>query len=428
MTLKTRRRNDISAAAKKRWVLVTEAGKAFGEAGKFLCNLDYLFSDGKSEKAPERLLGLCERYLGGRGFDRVCNLKGEIVRDLKQLPEDLNAIVALRKGEVGFRGFSQEELAKLNEYIEHNVDCKRLFPHQQHSLAQPLAFLIRSSDPSGNSTLNSSRDPRLGASMGSPMRLPSLGRKAVSRIPQAEENRAMSIGAVLRSRPILGTYSANKRQNESSKDAATEQEQASGAVRKSMQRLRRHYGLDKDKFYDLFTQFMCLLGIDKSGSYTKERQPEHKYCISKQVVTRFNQYLIDRPADVQDRLLFAGGLLCSCGKINAEGFVRLDALITSRSGSKSERGEFWSKYVDPADMGTAKLDDFCRIMAYLTTRGTEGIGSAGNMYARRLKEELRRAECVRNGTVVDVRKMKDGLINGLIDEQLFCDGFRTDLL
>ncbi len=372
--------SDPAAKPPPRWILVVDshssADQAFlSSAKKFALNLDYLIAYhrpdcGRQASGYVRLLGLCSRYLsdGAREFVHVCDPRsGEIIEDIAALPKDCRAVVAVEKGAT-FGGFQPQELRSLESFIEKSAGCRRVFGERK------ATGFVRSK----------SQVKRAGGMM----------------------------------RPGRSQYSP-VRDTESSDEF----------VRAALQGLKTRYSLNKDLLYDLFTQFICLLTIDKAET-SPSLSGQHQYCISALVVARFSPVLRNKSKPTQDRLLVSARLLCPCGRISVEGFVRLNSLFRDLSAdSKLTRAEFWGRYFDPADVGSVKAGDFCKLVRGLDDQigAPDHTEKNKNPFADRALKELRISGCA-DRDAVDVRKMCEGLAKGTVDERVFLERLGVDSL
>eukprot|EP01022_Parablepharisma_sp_SALTPOND_P013091 TRINITY_DN1725_c0_g1_i1.p2 TRINITY_DN1725_c0_g1~~TRINITY_DN1725_c0_g1_i1.p2 ORF type:complete len:681 (-),score=66.70 TRINITY_DN1725_c0_g1_i1:4247-6289(-) len=389
------------SSKKDKWVLIIDHRNkgSVRSSMKFLYNLTHLYTKYKldtpkvresreiRQRAYQELLELCSYYLskGKITYSALCIPNGKQLsdEDIAQVSFKHSILVAVTEDET-FMGLSEDEIQMLHSFIKTSMICKKLTVPRQFPKKEGVKSAVAGS-PLGHAKRIRFTNNRTG-SISTPLDGTSL---------------KLPIICSTRTKAMINTRSLKVRLN----------------------KLKEKYKFSKEIYYELLSQYTCLLQID---SLQRIKGAVHDSCIQLSTFKRYTTFLNGKPDSTVEKLLKACDGICKCGKVSLEGYVKVHLILQYDDDTdiKEECVNFWAKLLNPKNKDIIqweKLGETLETMGRSTYDSNES-SSLSIAYAKRVLSIIKQYGCVDNAGNVFMGKFKESIKKGLIDPYSLREG------
>jgi len=399
----------------KKWILILENSTDFTHSKKFLYNLSGLFTkygltkninenDCIQKRAFQDFLEQCSYFLSQNKteYTKFYNLKGEqIMENILKLAEN-NILFALQNSE-NFCPLSEAQISDLHDFIESDENCMNKIyisePNPQHRSSQLSEYqnLFR-------------KDPE------------KYKRKSLHKASKSYSQSTSFDTKILRLPNISNRNTIIRHEIENKNNGN------SRTVCKILKGLQEKFNFTQEIYYDLLSQYNCLLKID---SLCGNQKNSHKYCISPTTIKKYTEILNAKHKKSVKTIFKNLDAYCKCRKITIEGFVKLKLFLKHEEYfPKDYIIDFWLKIIDPYHKQILpisevliNLENFAR-NGYFVNQTSQNSATLSAEYSEKICKIFRKLSCIDEKENIVTKKIEENMLNGKFNIEDLKEGLK----
>jgi len=180
-------------------------------------------------------------------------------------------------------------------------------------------------------------------------------------------------------------------------------------LKEILKEMQRKYKFGDRIYYEILTEYMGLLEYD----------PQHKASLrlSKETFIDFNLFFKNKHTEFIERICVAGGIPLHSTTIGIENYAEFNLLFKYCCASKEDYINLWIHYLDPGKNSFITQEERYRLLGKLSCKITDT--EVDDSFGVSVDESLRKCECLDQENKLNVKKLKQCLLEGKIDVEIF---------